>query len=86
MHRDTAAGELAGPYGLDEATGLELELPQAAIITAKLTAATAINHTRRWLPGSDDPAAWSVRLFVRTEPLYRGRRYTAVTSPPSITW
>jgi hypothetical protein len=33
--------------GLDEAVGLELELPQAAIAKAKLTVATAIDARKR---------------------------------------
>lgn len=45
MHRDIAAGELAGPHGLDGPVGLELEL-QPAITTAQPTAAIAIDHLR----------------------------------------
>ena len=48
MHRDIAAGELAGPYGLDDPVGLELE-PQPAITTAQPTAAIAIDRFWRWL-------------------------------------
>jgi hypothetical protein len=47
MHRDIAAGELLGPYGLDEPLGFEPVPPQAAIATATVTAVTAIDKVRR---------------------------------------
>jgi hypothetical protein len=45
MHLEIAIGE---PAALDEAAGLELELPQAAIATAALTPASAIDRLLRW--------------------------------------
>jgi hypothetical protein len=67
MHRDIAAGELLGPYGLDEPLGLELEAPQAPITTEKLTTMAAIDQVWRWLFGSVDMAsARSARTLAST--------------------
>jgi len=44
MHRDIAAGELLGPYALDEPLGLELEAPQAPIAAEQLTTTAAIDQ------------------------------------------
>ena len=46
MHFDTAAGEFAGPYGLDEPLCVEPELPQAAIARAQLAATSASDRLR----------------------------------------
>jgi hypothetical protein len=52
MHLDAAAGEFAGPYGPDEALGLSLELPHAAIATPTPTPASTLNRMWRWRLGS----------------------------------
>jgi hypothetical protein len=47
IHRDSVAGLFAGPYGLDDALGLDPEPPHAAIAAAAITAAGTIAAARR---------------------------------------